>query len=57
MTPIYGWSIRRAGSAMTITHASGKLTNIESVAPHYVDGCLHIVAVQEGGRTFSLQAA
>jgi hypothetical protein len=55
MTPISKWSIKRAGGAMTITHAGGKVTNIEVVEPRIVDGVLHIVAVQEGGALFSLQ--
>ncbi len=40
---------------MTITHMGGKLTNVESVEPKRIDGDVHIVAIQEGGKRFSLQ--
>lgn len=55
MTPIFGWQIKRAGSAMTITHMGGKITNVETVEPKRVDGTIHIVAIKEGGARFSLQ--
>lgn len=55
MQLIFGWRVKRAGGAMTITHNAGKLTNVTSVEPRNIDGVWHIVAITDEDAVFSLQ--
>ena len=55
MTPVYGWIIRRASGSMTITHKSGKITEVVAVEPRFVEGCWRIIATQGNGTEYDLQ--
>lgn len=51
MNILYGWSIKRAGAAMTIEHSTGKITGVASVAPLTEHGPI-IAALGDGTEYF-----
>lgn len=55
MPQIFGWTIKRAGGAMTITHNAGKITEVVAVEPRFHEGCWRIIATQGNGTEYDLQ--
>jgi hypothetical protein len=49
---LYGWSAKRAGGRITITHDTGKVANVDKIEPHGAMG--KIVATVADGREFYL---
>lgn len=49
METLYGWTAKRAGGAITISHNSGKVAGVDRIEPRSIDGVWQVVAIVEGG--------
>lgn len=57
MDKVYGWSVKRAGATMTVTHNSGKITGVAEIVPYVPadrPGQVVSVAVHADGRKWEL---
>lgn len=60
MPILHDWTAKRAGAAITITHATGKITGIVQIRSELVGAKLDrvgLVALRDTGERFQLAAA
>lgn len=51
MTNLYSWEARRAGAGISITHSTGKITNVQTITSNEHG---QIIATKATGETYVL---